>query len=238
VDMPAGRNGAVFCTNCGQKLTPEDRFCPECGTPRPSPPAQKHAPATTPVAEPTQFASALSATPSPIPLAGPGQISPPQSGGQPVFQQHFNVATPAPTIVFNTQRHGPNFFVRLLWWFFIGWWLSLIALTVAYGILLVSLGLLFPITFAILNRIPKIMTLRERSISQQVTYTNGVTTLTESNPTQRPWYVRVPYFVLIGSWLTLIWVVLAWIIAWGIITMPISLLMLDRVPAVATLQKN
>lgn len=36
MDMPAGSNGTVFCTNCGQKLTPEDRFCPECGTPRPT----------------------------------------------------------------------------------------------------------------------------------------------------------------------------------------------------------
>jgi hypothetical protein len=51
VDMPAGRNGAVFCTNCGQKLTPEDRFCPECGTPRPKPPMA--------AASPPEFTSSL-----------------------------------------------------------------------------------------------------------------------------------------------------------------------------------
>jgi hypothetical protein len=28
--------GAVYCTNCGHQLAPDDRFCPECGTPRPA----------------------------------------------------------------------------------------------------------------------------------------------------------------------------------------------------------
>jgi hypothetical protein len=36
MNLPADSNGTVFCTNCGQKLTAEDRFCPECGTPRPA----------------------------------------------------------------------------------------------------------------------------------------------------------------------------------------------------------
>src|SRR5690349_6186797 len=35
MDSVAGVNGTVFCTNCGQKLAPDDQFCPECGTPRP-----------------------------------------------------------------------------------------------------------------------------------------------------------------------------------------------------------
>ena len=28
--------GAVYCTNCGHQLAPDDRFCPECGTSRPT----------------------------------------------------------------------------------------------------------------------------------------------------------------------------------------------------------
>jgi hypothetical protein len=28
--------GAVYCTNCGHQLAADDRFCPECGTPRPT----------------------------------------------------------------------------------------------------------------------------------------------------------------------------------------------------------
>ena len=50
MDIATGANGTVFCTSCGQKLSPNDRFCPECGTPRPTPP---------PPYDPPEFTSSL-----------------------------------------------------------------------------------------------------------------------------------------------------------------------------------
>lgn len=158
---------------------------------------------------------------------------PPPQGSTPPPQVNVHHAT-----IINQQSQGHGCLVRGLWFWFIGAWASLIVLIFAYLLLFVSLGLLFPVTMALLNRMPKIMTLRERASSYQVTHGAGVTVIQQTRTRQLSWLIRVPYFILIGWWLVLIWISLAWLIAWLIITMPVTILMLDRVPAVATLQRN
>ena len=57
---------------------------------------------------------------------------------------------------------GPGLLVRALWFLFIGWWLSALAIGLAYILCVTIIGL--PIAFMIFNQLPLILTLRPRSI--------------------------------------------------------------------------
>ncbi|ABY34403.1 MAG TPA: zinc ribbon domain-containing protein [Chloroflexus aurantiacus] len=114
VVIPPGQAGAetspeataapIFCMNCGRKLTPEDRFCPECGTrapERPSPPATGAPPTVViPPQQPTAGAAPTVIIPpdQPTPGAPPTVMIPPE---QP--------ATGAPpTVVIPPQQPTPG----------------------------------------------------------------------------------------------------------------------------------
>jgi hypothetical protein len=93
MDMTAEPGDPIFCTNCGAKLGPDDRFCPECGTARPAgSPSTRMEP--TP---PPEFTSTFS-TPATVgsftgapPFAGMA-LSPVISGEQPLLR--YDVAYP------------------------------------------------------------------------------------------------------------------------------------------------
>ena len=59
MESTRGAQGTVFCTNCGYKLTAEDRFCPECGAERPKVPAPPLPPPPG-LSNPAQYASSVS----------------------------------------------------------------------------------------------------------------------------------------------------------------------------------
>lgn len=123
--------------------------------------------------------------------------------------------------------------IRILWYVFIGWWLSGLAIGIGWFFALTVIGL--PVAFAIFNRIPAIMTLRGRTMTYETTVRDGVTYVNASTQPQLPLLVRAIYFVLVGWWLGLIWMVLAWLISLPIITLPIGIMMMNRVGGVMTL---
>lgn len=149
-------------------------------------------------------------------------------------QVNVNVSTPMVV----TTPPGHSLLARILWYVFIGWWLSALVIVVAYAVLLFSLGLLFPITFALLNRVPQALTLRARTIRYRTSVQDGITMLTAGHEDQRPWYWRVLYFVLVGWWLGAVWLVAAWVLAVIPFTFPLGLLMLNRTGGVVTLQRH
>jgi hypothetical protein len=65
----------------------------------------------------------------------------------------------------------------------------------------------------------------------------GVEIRTKGLP-QRPWPIRLLYFVLIGWWLSLLWSNAAWIISVTIIGLPIGIWMFNRLPALTTLMRT
>src|SRR6476620_2951752 len=65
-----------------------------------------------------------------------------------------------PTAVY---QRGPNLLIRFIWWLFIGWWASGIAVTVAWFALITIIGI--PLGIWIINRLPSILTLRSRTRS-------------------------------------------------------------------------
>lgn len=142
------------------------------------------------------------------------------------------------TVVVQTpQKKGPGCLVSLLWFVFIGWWVSGLAIILAYLCMVTIVGI--PLGVAIINKLPKLVALREPGEKGlQVTVTQGVTVVGEARVEQRNIILRAIYFLLVGFWLSAIVMVLAWGFCLTIIGMPVGFWLFDRVPAVLSLHKN
>lgn len=149
---------------------------------------------------------------------------------------HVNVVAPAPAVMIAPMQHRHNFFVRAIWYIFVGSWLS--GVTILTGSLLALSFIGMPLAFMLFNKLPQITSLRARTLNWTATTENGVTTFTQQHTKQYNIFLRALYFYPVGFVLGLAWLVLAWVIAWGIITLPISVWMYDRAPAIMTLHKH
>ena len=178
---------------------------------------------------------------SPVPTPAAAMIpTPPDHPASPTQANHqtVNVTTTVggPTMIFTHHRSGPGFFIRAIWYLFVGWWLSAIAIVVGYAAMVTIVGL--PLAFYIVNRLPTLLTLRPRTQDWAVEQRNGVTHVGIKTIVQRPWWQRAVYFVLIGWWFSALWLVSAWAIGLLVITLPISFWMFNRISAVVTLQRH
>lgn len=145
-----------------------------------------------------------------------------------------NVA--GPTMVFTHHNTAPNFFIRALWYLFVGWWASAVTIVVAYFALFTFIGI--PLAFFLFNRLPTILTLRPRTQRYTTRTEDGITYVELGNERQRPWYQRLAYFLLIGWWFGAIWLVFAWAISIFIITLPLTFWMLNHASGVMTLHRH
>jgi uncharacterized membrane protein YccF (DUF307 family) len=96
-----------------------------------------------------------------------------------------------------------------------------------------------PIGIWLVNRLPTVITLRPRtsyayaSIDRQ-----GRTVYTAGVPRdQPPWWLRFVWFLLVGWWASLLVMALGWALLLPIITIPIGVLLFNRVPFVASLYR-
>jgi uncharacterized membrane protein YccF (DUF307 family) len=130
---------------------------------------------------------------------------------------------------------GPGLVVRTIWFLFVGWWLTGIVNVLAYLIALTIIGL--PVAFMIFNRLPSVLTLRPRTVQATHAVSDGVTYVTETAVPQRAFWKRALYFVLVGWWLGAVWSVLAWVLCVLILTLPLGIMMYNRLPAAMTLRR-
>jgi uncharacterized membrane protein YccF (DUF307 family) len=144
-------------------------------------------------------------------------------------------STPSAQPSVNYQR-GPNLLVRFVWWLFIGWWASGIAVGIAWVALITIIGI--PIGIWIINRLPSILTLRPRtrhwSLGQDE---QGREEVSDRGRPQVAWPIRGLWFVLVGWWASAIWMSLAWLVQLTVIGIPISLLLFNRTPFIASLYR-
>lgn len=132
-----------------------------------------------------------------------------------------------------TINNSPHIIIRIIWFFFIGLWLSGIWTAIAWVLCVTVIGL--PIGLIMLDKLPFISTLRGEQIITSVNAQGGISVHT---PSQYPFLMRAAYFLLIGWWLSALWLLVAWAVASTIIGYPISFWMINRVPAVLTLDRN
>ncbi len=142
-----------------------------------------------------------------------------------------------PTSSVNVPNPGPGCLVRGLYFIFIGSWLGLIWVLLAWFFNLTIIGL--PLGLAMINRIPQVMTLRPERVQTTVTVRDGAPVVRQTPLTQPPFLLRALYFVVIGFWFSLVWTLLAWIftaftLGFGL---PLAFWMFDRTPCVTTLAR-
>lgn len=140
----------------------------------------------------------------------------------------------------NQPKKQTGCLLQVVWFLFVGWWASAAAITIAYLCMVTIIGI--PLGIAIVNKLPKIIALREPQGDQGLTVmTTGEATVVNigaSQAEQRGWLLRLPYFLLIGWWLGAIWMSLAWFICCTIIGLPAGLWMFDKAPAVLSLHRD
>jgi uncharacterized membrane protein YccF (DUF307 family) len=129
------------------------------------------------------------------------------------------------------QPAGPSLLVRAIWFIFIGWWLGLIVLWVAWLLNMTIIGL--PLGLWLINRLPTVITLRPQEQTWRV-----VGNAWRRGQEQAPFLLRAVYFVLIGWWLSLVWMKVAYVLLITIIGLPLAFWMFNRVGAVTTLYRS
>ncbi len=156
------------------------------------------------------------------PSAGPPPAGPP-AGWRP------------PTPVVETKQ-GPGLLVRAVWFVFVGWWLTGITSTVAWFAMVTIIGL--PLGIWLINRIPTFLTLRPRS-GEVYAWTDqyGSTRYAAAPIQQPPWWIRGLWFIVVGWWASALVMSIGFLLVVLIITLPLGLMIYNRVPLVASLYR-
>ncbi len=131
---------------------------------------------------------------------------------------------------------GPPLLVRVLWFIFIGWELTGAWILIAWLLNLTIVGL--PLGLWMLDRVPQVLTLKPSGGVMVTQSRSGQVWVQYGNVPQLSWLIRLPYFVLIGWWLSLLWAGIAWLLCTAIIGLPIGIWMLHRLPMVTTLWRG
>jgi uncharacterized membrane protein YccF (DUF307 family) len=140
-------------------------------------------------------------------------------------------------IITEHRKHGPGFFVRAVWYVFIGWWLTGMAIAFAWFCALSVI--LLPIAYVVVNKIPVILTLRPRSIETSASVdADGTLRISTGGASQLPIWQRALWFVFVGWWACGVAMALAYLMCLTVVLLPLGLMLFNRVPAVLTLQRN
>jgi uncharacterized membrane protein YccF (DUF307 family) len=148
----------------------------------------------------------------------------------------------------NVQHNGPSFFVRAIYFIFVGWWFGLFWLNL--GFLLIALVITLPVGLIMLNRLPQVMTLRPKGQQTNVSVSsttrmsaNGMMTaqtvnVNISGTKQINFFIRALYFIFVGCWVGYIWAYIAYFCCLTILGLPLGVIMFNQLPTVLTLRKN
>lgn len=130
---------------------------------------------------------------------------------------------------------GPGCLIQALWFVFIGWWLGALSIAAAWFFNITIIGL--PLGMAILNNVPRVLSLQPPSKEYQVVQSNGKTFVTATNLRQRNFLLRAVYFLLIGWWWSAVWLLTGYILCITVVLIPLSLQMFRLTPFMTTLKR-
>lgn len=143
----------------------------------------------------------------------------------------------ATTKVYVREDPGVPFILRVLWFFLIGWHVALYWIVAAWLLNLTIIGM--PLGLWMLNRVPLVLTLRmPRGVNVARSRGGDVVEWRYANTPQRPFLIRLIYFILIGWWFSLLWSLLAWLLCVSIIGLPFGVWMFNRLPEVTTFMRQ
>lgn len=141
------------------------------------------------------------------------------------------------TVVYVRERTGLPFVIRALWFFLVGWHVTLYWIVAAWVFNVTIIGL--PVGLWMLNQVPLVLTLRMPSTYIMAHMREGqVVGWQSQGKPQRPALIRALYFLVIGWWFSLLWSLVAWLLCISIIGLPFGVWMLNRLPEVTTLRRQ
>jgi uncharacterized membrane protein YccF (DUF307 family) len=123
--------------------------------------------------------------------------------------------------------------VRFLYLIFCGFWVGGIAAAVGWVLSISVIGL--PLGIWILHRLPLVTTLTMPEAVHALG-PDGRPGVLPAASEPFPFVVRAIYFVLLGWWGAAIWIKLAFVLTATVILAPAGFWMINRVPAVLTLE--
>lgn len=126
------------------------------------------------------------------------------------------------------QTSRPGCLIQLLWYWFLGWWLGLIWVSVAWFLMLTVIGI--PVAVVMLNNVSQIIALRGRRVVQ--VSANGMRDVPQINI-----LLRALWFVVFGWWFSAIWMAIAYLLCLSIIGLPFGFWMFDLTPTVVSLRR-
>ena len=123
--------------------------------------------------------------------------------------------------------------IRLVYFFFVGLPLGLTAALVGWAMCVTVV--LLPFGIWVLHRLPLITTLTMPDEDYRpIARAEDWKVVTEEEGV--PFIGRALWFVLVGWWLSFIWIKLAFLLGATFILMPVGFWMINRVPAILTLE--
>jgi uncharacterized membrane protein YccF (DUF307 family) len=125
--------------------------------------------------------------------------------------------------------------LRILYFLLFGWWATGVWINAAWVLNLTIIGL--PVGVWMLNRVPQVLTLRPQRQMIVARERGEVVQFRTTGLPQRPWPVRLIYFVIIGWWLSFLWSNLAWLVCATVIGLPLGIWMFNRLPFLTTLMR-
>lgn len=131
------------------------------------------------------------------------------------------------------SRGDRSLLVRAAYFLLVGWWLTGLWLSVAW--LLVVTLVLLPVGIRMINRVPFVLTLKDRRADLDIVDAEGV--VVGSTAEQHPLPVRAVYFLLVGWWASGIWTGVGYGVAATVVGLPLAIWMFDRLPFVVSLYR-
>ena len=138
-----------------------------------------------------------------------------------------------PPVVVKVKEHG--FIVRALYYLLIGWWFGLFWVLLSWFMYATVIGA--PLGIIMFNKVPGAISLKARERDIQVTSDTEGYAVKQVALEQRPLWVRVLYYPF-GLVFSLLAIFLGWSLCVLIITLPLGIMLFNKVPAIASLHRG
>jgi len=138
-----------------------------------------------------------------------------------------------PPVVVKVKEHG--FIVRALYYLLIGWWFGLFWALLSWFMYATVIGA--PLGIVMLNKIPGAISLKARERNIRITSGADGYTVKQVALEQRPLWARVLYYPF-GLVFSLLAILLGWVLSVLLITLPLGIMLFNKVPAIASLHRG
>lgn len=138
-------------------------------------------------------------------------------------------------VAIEQRDSSPSILVRAIWFLFVGWWATGIWLGIAWFLNVTVIGM--PIGIKMINYVPKVVSLKGRTVENDVISEGGEVTIEQSNSAQRSLLVRAVWFLLVGWWASGIWMGLAYLATLTVVGLPVAIWMYGKLPLVVSLYR-